>query len=193
MKNNTFLYPLLFILLASQNIFAQTPFRIGASFNIIFPSVNYTEFAKTGVGGTFETDYSLAPNYVIILSSTYSNLTSKIPQIGVDGKAIDFTIKSFDFLFGGRYNFNYSLFALVKTGVSYIKLHANIYDAPSYSKDGTSTNFEPYYTIATGAGYRYNLAKDKSDFEFSAIYKFVNGDVINLNTFHLKASLLIYL
>ncbi len=193
MKHKFILYTLLLAPLFSLNVFGQSPIRVGASFNIISPSGNFAKFAKTGIGGTFETDYSFKPEFSVIFSSSYYNLASKIPQIGIDGKAIDFTIKSFDFLLGGRYNFNYSFFALAKTGVSYVKLHANIYDAPSGSTDGTSTEFEPYYTITGGIGYRYNLAKDKSDFEVSTVYNFVKGDVYNFNTFIFKASLMVYL
>lgn len=181
------------ILILSSSIFSQSPLRVGASFNVIFPSGDYTEIAKSGVGGTLEADYSFIPKYSILFSSSYSNLTSKIPQIGIDGKAIDFSINSFDFLVGARYNINNSFFVFAKTGISYLKLYANIYNGSSNSSDGTSTNYEPYYTFAPGVGYRYNLAKDKSDFEFSTVYKFTKGDVSNFNTFILKASLMVYL
>jgi len=184
---------LLILILLTLSLFAQSPYRAGASFSVIFPSGDYTELAKTGVGGSIDIDYSLSPQVSLLLSSSYSDLTSEIPQIGIDGKAIDFSIKSFDFLAGGRYNFNYSFFVLAKTGVSYLKLHANIYNATSYESTGTSTDYEPYLTFATGGGYRYNLAKDKSDFELSAIYNYASGDIINFNTFLLKASLMVYL
>ena len=184
---------LLILILLTLSLSAQSPFRAGASFSVVFPSGDYTKLAKTGVGSSIDMDYSLSSKVSLLLSSSYSNITSKIPQIGIDGKAIDFSIKSFDFLAGGRYNFNYSFFLLAKTGVSYLKLHANIYDATSYSNSETSTDYEPYLTFATGGGYRYNLAKDKSDFELSAIYNYVSGDVLNFNTFLLKASLMVYL
>jgi len=184
---------LLIILFLTLNAFAQSPIRVGGSFNVIFPSGDYTQLAKSGIGGTFESDYTFTPEFSIIFSSSYSDLTSKIPQIGIDGKAVDFSIQTFDALLGGRYNINYSLFALAKTGVSYLKLHANIYDAPSSSTDNVSSDYEPYFTIGFGGGYRYNLAKEKSDFELSAIYNYVSGDIINFNTFLLKASLMVYL
>ena len=190
---NIIIFTLLLGMLLASNANAQSPFRAGASFLVISPSGNYTELAKSGVGGSFDVDYSFSPTWSILLSSTYSNLTSKIPQIGIDSKAIDFTIKTINILAGGRYNFNYSFFAIAKSGLSYIKLHANIYDSPSGSKDDVSSDYEPYFTIAFGGGYRYNLAKDKSDFEFSAIYNYVVGDIIDFNTFQIKASLLVYL
>ena len=177
--------------LSSTN--AQSSFRAGASFNVIFPSGNYTKLAYTGVGGSIDADFSFTPKWTILLTSTYSNLTSKIPQIGADSKAADFSIKTVNILIGGRYNFNYSFFALAASGLSYIKLHANIYDSPSNSTEEVSSDYESKITFAFGAGYRYNLAKDKSDFELSAIYNFVEGDVIDFNTFQLKASLLVYL
>ena len=192
MKNKIIFTLLLGILLLSS-INGQSPFRAGASFLVISPTGDYTKLAKTGVGGSLDADYSFSPEWTILLSSDYSSLTSKIPQIGVDSKAIDFSIKSVNILAGVRYSFNYSFFALAKSGLSYIKLHANIYDSPSNSENDVSSDYEPYFTIAFGGGYRYNLAKDKSDFELSAIYNFVEGDVIDFNTFQLKASLLVYL
>ncbi len=192
MKYGTLLTLLLGLLFLSST-YAQSSFRAGASFNVIFPSGNYAELTYTGVGGSIDADYSFTPKWSILLSSTYSNLTSKIPQIGANGKAVDFSIKTTDILAGVRYNFNYSFFALAKSGLSYIKLHANIYDAPSNSTDEVSSEYEPYLTFAFGTGYRYTLAEDKSDFELSAIYNYVEGDVIDFNTFQLKASLLIYL
>lgn len=192
MKNRIIFTLLLGLLSLSINN-AQSPFRAGASFLVISPSGDYTNLAKTGVGGSLDADYSFTQEWTILLSSDYSRLTSKIPQIGVDSKAIDFSIKTVNILVGVRYNFNYSFFALAKSGLSYIKLHANIYDSPSNSKDNVSSDYEPYFTIAFGGGYRYNLAKDKSDFELSAIYNFVDGDIIDFNTFQLKASLLVYL
>jgi len=190
---NKIIFSLLFVLLLLANNNAQSSFRAGASFSVISPSGDYTDLAKTGVGGALDADYSFSPEWSILLSSTYSNLTSKIPQIGIDSKAIDFSIKTINILAGGRYNFNYSFFALAKSGLSYIKLHANIYDSPSNSKDDVSSDYEPYFTVALGGGYRYNLAKDKSDFELSAIYNYVDGDIIDFNTFEIKASLLVYL
>ncbi|MCF6271323.1 MAG: outer membrane beta-barrel protein [Melioribacteraceae bacterium] len=192
MKNKIIFTLLLGLLLVSSSN-AQSPFRAGASFLVIFPNGNYTKLAYAGVGGSLDADYSISPKWSILLSSTYSSLTSKIPQIGIDSKAIDFSIKRIDILAGVRYNFNYSFFVIAKSGLSYLKLHANIYDSPSNSKDNVSSDYEPYFTTAFGGGYRYNLAKDKSDFEFSAIYNYTNGDIIDFNTFQLKASLLVYL
>jgi hypothetical protein len=188
-----YILSLLFGFLVFSNVNAQSNFRAGASFNIIFPQGNYKNLAYTGVGGSLDADYSISNEWAVILSSSYTNLTSKIPLLGIDSKAIDFSIKSFDVLVGGKYNFNYSFFALAKLGVSYIKLHANIYDSPSNSTDNTSTDYEPYFTSSIGAGYRYNLAKDKSDFELSTIFNYTEGDIIDFNTFQIKATLLIYL
>ncbi len=192
MKNRIIFTFIIGLLIVSSN-YAQSPFRLGASFLVISPSGNYTKLAKTGIGGSIDADYSFTPEWSILLSSTYSNLTSKIPQIGVDSKAIDFSIKTTDILAGVRYNFNYSFFTLAKSGVSYMKLHANIYDSPSSSTDEVSSDYEPYFTVSFGGGYRYNLAEDRSDFELSVIYNYVEGDVIDFNTFNFKASLLVYL
>ena len=192
MKNKIIFTLLLGLLFLSSNN-AQSPFRAGASFNVIFPIGDYTNLAYTGVGGSLDADYSITPEWSFLLSSAYSNLTSKIPQIGMDSKAIDFSINAINILVGGRYNFNYDFFVLAKSGLSYIKLHANIYDSPSNSKNDVSSDYEPYFTAAFGGGYRYNLAEGKSDFEFSAIYNYVEGDRINFNTFQLNASILIYL
>jgi len=187
---------ILTIIIASfslSHINAQSPFRAGASFNVVFPSGDYTKIAYSGIGGSVVADYSLSPQWQLILSSSYSSLKSKIPQIGIDSKAIDFSINSIDFLFGGRYNFNYSFFVLAKSGISYIKLHANIYDSPSNSEDEVSSDYESYFSASFGGGYRFNLAKDKSDFELAAIYNYTKGDIINFNRYLLKASLLLYL
>ena len=187
------LFSILVGLLFLSNINAQSSLRAGASFNVIFPSGNYTKLAYTGIGGSIDADYSFTPKWSILLTSTYSNLTSKIPQIGADSKAADFSIKTVNILIGGRYNFNYSFFALAASGLSYVKLHANIYDSPSNSTEEVSSDYESYLTFAFGCGYRYNLVKDTSDFELSAVYNYVEGDVIDFNTFQLKASLLVYL
>lgn len=190
---NIIIFTLLLGLLFLSSSNAQSPFRAGASFSVILPNGSYTELAYTGVGGSLDADYSISPKWSILLSSTYSNLTSKIPKIGIDSKTIDFSLETITVLAGGRYNFNYSFFALAKSGLSYIKLHVNIYDSPSNLQQNVSSDYEPYFTIAFGGGYRYNLAMDKSDFELSAIYNYVEGDIIDFNTFQFKTSLLVYL
>jgi hypothetical protein len=175
------------------NINAQSLFRVGGSFNVVIPTGDYTKIAKSGIGGSVVADYILAPQWQLILSTSYSSIKSKIPQIGIDSKAIDFYINSINILFGGRYNFNYSFFVLAKSGISYIKLHASIYDSPSNSEDEISSDYESYFSASFGGGYRYNLAKDKSDFELAVIYNYTKGDIINFNAYQLKASVLIYL
>ncbi len=184
---------LIAIILTFNSMHAQKSFRIGAGFNVVFPSGDYTLIAKTGTGGSLLMDYALSPKFAISLSSSFSSQTSKLPQIGIDSKAIDFDIKSIDLLLGGRYFFSPSFFGLLESGVRYIKLHANIYDATNNNKEKASSDYEPSFTAGAGIGYKYNLAEDKSDFELSGIYHFVSGDVINFPTFTLRASILIYL
>ncbi len=172
---------------------AQKSFRIGAGFDVVFPTGDYTQIAKTGTGGSLLMDYAFSPEFAISLSSSFSSQNSKLPQIGIDSKVIEFNIKSIDVLLGGRYYFSPSFFGLLEAGARYIKLHANIYDATSNNEDKASSDYEPYFTTGAGLGYRYNLAEDKSDFELSGIYHFVSGDVINFPTFTLRASIMIYL
>ncbi len=172
---------------------AQKSFRIGAGFNVVFPTSDYTQIAKTGTGGSLLMDYAFSPEFAMSLSSSFSTQVSKLPQIGIDSKAIDFDIKSIDVLLGGRYYFSPSFFGLLEAGARYIKLHANIYDATNNNNDKASSDYEPYFTAGVGLGYRYNLAENKSDFELTGIYHFVSGDVINFSTFTLRASILVYL
>ena len=184
---------IIIIFVCGNFLFAQTPFRIGAGFNVVFPTGDYTQIAKTGTGGSIIIDYSLSPEIAISLSSSFSSLKSKIPQIGIDSRVIDFSINSFDVLLGGRYFFNSSLFGLTEGGVRYIKLHADIYNATNNSSEKESSNYEPHFAFGAGVGYRYNLAEGKSDFELSGIYHFVSGDVINFPIFLLRTSIMIYL
>lgn len=185
---------IIIIIFASGNfLFAQSPFRIGAGFNVVFPSGDYTQIAKTGTGGSLIMDYSISPKFALSFSSSFSSHSTKLPQIGIDSKVIEFYIKSIDLLLGGRYYFDPSFFGLAEAGARYIKLHADIYQATDNSSKNESSDYEPYFTAGAGAGYRYNLAKDKSDFELSGIYHFVSGDVINFPTFTLRASIMIYL
>ena len=117
------------IFISGNILFAQSAFRAGAGFNVVFPSGDYTQIAKTGTGGSLLMDYAFSPEFALSLSSSFSSHKSKLPQIGIDGKVIDFSIKSIDVLLGGRYYFDPSFFGLVETGVRYIKLHADIYKA----------------------------------------------------------------
>ena len=184
---------IIMIFICSNFLFAQSPFRIGAGFNVVFPLGDYTQIAKTGTGGSIIMDYSLSPEIAISLSSSFSSLKSKIPQIGIDSRVIDFSIKSIDVLLGGRYYFYPSFFGLAEGGVSYMKLHADIYKATDNSSEKESSDYEPYSTFGVGIGYRYNLVESKSDLEFSGIYHFVEGDAINFPAFLLRASIMIYL
>ena len=188
------LYIIMIVMFFTFNLTnAQKLFRVGAGFNVVFPTGDYTQIAKTGTGGSLLMDYTFSPEFALSLSSSFTTQNSKLPQIGIDSKVIEFNIKSIDILLGGRYYFRPSFFGLLEAGARYIKLHANIYDATNNNKDKASSDYEPYFTAGAGLGYRYNLAEDKSDFELSGIYHFVSGDVINFPTFTLRASILIYL
>lgn len=191
MKRLFILFTVMFFTFNLAN--AQKHFRVGAGFNVVFPTSDYTQIAKTGIGVSLLMDYAFSPEFAMSLSSSFSTQVSKLPQIGIDSKTIDFDIKSIDVLLGGRYYFSPSFFGLLEAGARYIKLHANIYDATNNNKDKASSDYEPYFTAGGGVGYRYNLAENKSDFELSGIYHFVSGDVINFPTFSLRASILIYL
>jgi len=181
------------LLVCTNFLTAQSPFRVGAGFNVVFPTGDYTQIAETGTGGSLLIDYSFSPKIAMSLSSSFTTQVSKMPQTGVDSKTIDFDIKSIDLLLGGRYYFIPSFFGLVESGVRYIQLHANIYDATTNSNDEASSDYEPHFTLGTGVGYKYNLAEGKSDFELSALYHYVSGDVIDFPTFTLRASIMIYL
>lgn len=184
---------IILIFISGNFLFAQSPFRVGAGFDVVFASGDYTQIAETGTGGSLIMDYSISPEFALSFSSSFTSQKTKLPQIGIDSKVIEFYIKSIDFLLGGRYYFNPSFFGLAEAGARYIKLHADIYQATDNSREKESSDYEPHFTAGTGVGYRYNLAEDKSDFELSGIYHFVSGDVINLPTFTLRASIMIYL
>lgn len=184
---------IILIFVSVNFLFARSPFRVGAGFNVVFPSGDYNELANTGVGGSLLMDYALSPKFALSFSSSFSSLSTELPQIGIDSKVIEFYIKSIDLLLGGRYYFDPSFFGLAEAGARYIKLHADIYQATDNSNNEESSDFEPYFTGGAGVGYKYNLAEDKSDFELSGIYHFVSGDVINFPTFTLRASIMIYL
>jgi len=171
----------------------QKPFRIGAGFDVVFPASDYNDIAKTGVGGSLLMDYLFSPELAITLSSTYSSHGTELPVIGIDGKVIEFDIKSIDILLGGRYYVSPSFFGLLETGVRYLKIYADIYKATDNKASGESTKYKPYFTAGFGLGYRYNLAENKSDFELTGIYHFVSGDVMNFPTFTMRAGILIYL
>jgi len=172
---------------------AQKSFRMGAGFDVVFPASDYNDIAKTGVGGSLLMDYSFSPELAITLSSTYSSHSTELPVIGIDGKVIEFDIKSIDILLGGRYYVSPLFFGLIEAGARYLKLYADIYKATDNKSSDKSSKYKPYFTAGFGLGYRYNLAEDKSDFELTGIYHFVAGDVMNFPTFTLRASILIYL
>ncbi len=184
---------IVFIIIINSLTIAQSPFRIGAGFNIIFPTGDFADLAKTGTGGSLLIDYTFTPKFAISLSSSFSSLKSKIPQIGAESSVVEFYIKSFDVRLGGRYYFDPSFFGLAEAGVKYLQLHADIYNATSNSNEKASTDYEPYFAATGGLGYKYNLAEGKSDFELTGLYQFVSGDVINFPNFILRASIMIYL
>lgn len=174
-------------------LFAQSPLRIGAGFNVVLPTGDFADLANTGTGGSLLIDYSVSRKFTLGISGSYTSMLSKLPQIGADGKVADFYINSIDAILGGRYYLSDSFFCLLEGGLKYIRLFASIYDGTSNSNDEASSDYEPYFATNAGIGYKYNLAEGKSDFELTGLYQFVSGDVINFPNFTLRASIMIYL
>ena len=180
------------LLLVSISSSAQDKFRMGVAFNVQFPMADYTEIAKTGAGGSFLMDYELSEKLALTFTSSYYSLNSKIPEIGTGGKVYSFNIKSIDFFLGSKYYFVPSFYGLLELGTRLLKLHANIYEAVNNNEETASTQYEPYFGGGIGVGYRYNPAP-QSSIEFSGIYHYINGDVINFPTISLRVSAMVYL
>ena len=180
------------LIFVSFSVTAQSKFRMGAAFNVQFPQSDYSKLAKTGVGGSFLMDYELSEKMALTFSSSYYSLNSKIPEIGTGGKVYSFNIKSIDFFLGSKYYFVPSFYGLLELGTRLLKLHANIYEAVNNNEETTSTQYEPYFGGGIGVGYRYNPAP-QSSIEFSGIYHYINGDVINFPTISLRVSAMVYL
>lgn len=183
---------ILFLLLSFTNYFAQSNFRIGGNFNVNVPTGNFADIAKTGFGGTLSADYFTSNNSALSFSSSYVNIPINVAPIGIGGKAIDFTATSYNILFGGKYFFSRSFFSIVQAGVAFWKLNLNYFDSPSNTVENLSSDYYSYFSAYLGGGYRYNLAKNKSDAELSVGYNYTNGDSINYNLIVISAGLFIY-
>lgn len=185
-----FILCLLFLLTISLTA-QDRKFVVGASFNLQFPTSDFNELAKAGVGWSLVGEYLISKQLSLLLSGTSYSNESKIPRLGTAGKTVDFSIKSVDLLVGARYYMNKSFFGIIESGVRYLKITAVIYTATSASKTNESTDYEPQFSFNVGAGYRLHLA-ERSAFDISAVYHIVNVYKLNLSAVTTRAALLVY-
>jgi hypothetical protein len=180
-------YLSLFIFLITTSIFSQSRFNAGASFNIGFPSSALANLAETGIGGSAIGEFAFSEQVSAILSASYQNFPGKGEGFAAGGSVYDFSVNSIPVLAGVRYYFSPEFFGVVKAGVNFLRVTADIYEV--YSEEKVSTDYEAKFAGEIGAGYRYRLA-EPSVLEISGNYQLVQD---NYNSFSIRIGILILL
>ena len=182
-----FLLTLSLLLFLSINLFSQSKFNAGASFNLGFPVGSFSDIAKTGIGGSLIGEYAVNSQVSITLSLSYQNFPGDFNKFAVGGKTYDVSVNSIPLLVGARYYFNENLFGIIESGLHFFRVSADVSDI--YNKEKLSTDFETKFGVDAGAGFRYHLAEG-SVFELSGIFNYVTDD---LNSISIRAAVLILL
>ncbi len=175
------------ILFFSGYSFPQNKFLAGASFNLGFPTGEFSDIAKTGLGGSIIAEYMLDPNISVTLSAAYQNFPGNFGNVAVQGVVIDVSFNSIPVLAGMRYYFNESVFGTIEAGAHFFRVNADISDV--YNSEKFSTDYEAKFGGGFGAGFRFKLA-EASVFEVSSVYQIVEDD---LNSVALRFGILVLL
>jgi len=181
------IYAIIFFILMTTSIFAQSRFNAGASFNIGIPTGPFSDLAKTGIGGSAIGEFAFSEKVSVTLSASYQNFPGKGEGFAVQGEVYDFSVNAIPVLAGVRYYFSQEFFGSFEAGVNFLRVSADIYDV--YSEEKVSTDYQAKYGGGIGVGYRYRLA-EPSVFEFSGNYQLVQDD---FNSFSLRIGILILL
>jgi hypothetical protein len=181
------IYAIIFFILMTASIFAQSRFNAGASFNIGFPTGPFSDLAKTGIGGSAIGEFAFNEKLSVTFSASYQNFPGKGEGFAVQGEVYDFSVNAIPVLAGVRYYFSQEFFGMLEAGVNFLRVSADIYDV--YSEEKVSTDYQAKYSGDVGLGYRYRLA-EPSVLEFSGNYQLVQDD---FNSFSLRIGILILL
>jgi hypothetical protein len=164
--------------------FSQSKFNAGASFNVGIPVGEFSEIAKTAIGGSINSEYVFSDNISATLAVYYYSYSSKIPTVAIDGSTYDFSIEAIPVIFGLKYFFNKSFFATFEAGAHIMRVKADV-----YSGDNLSTDFETKFGAGLGLGYRIQLA-EASLFELTGVYQYVQDDFSSIS---IRATILVLL
>jgi len=175
---------LLFLLFFSINIFSQSKFNVGGSFNIGFPVGDFSDLVKTAIGGSINSEYRFNEKISATLGVFYHSYNSEIPKVAIGGSTYDFSVEAIPVVAGVRYYFNPTTFGIVEAGAHFMRITADV-----YLGEDLSTDYKTKFGAGLGVGYRIRIA-DPSVFELSAVYQYVQD---NLSSVSLRATVLILL
>jgi hypothetical protein len=167
-----------------SEIYSQSKFNIGASFNIGVPLGDFSDIAKTAIGGSINSEYVFSDQISATFGAYYYSYSSKIPTVAIDGSTFDFSIEAIPVILGIKYFFNRSFFGTIEAGAHIMRVKADV-----YLGDNLSTEFKTKFGAGLGLGYRIQLA-EASLFEITGVYQYVQDD---LSSVSLRATILVLL
>jgi hypothetical protein len=177
---------LIFILLLIifSECYSQSKFNLGASFNLGIPTGNFSNLAKTAIGGSINSEYVFSDKLSATFAVYYHSYTSEIPKFAVGGVTYKIFIDAIPVIVGLKYYLNNEFFGTIEAGAHFMRVRADV-----YLGDNLSTEYEPKYGGGIGIGYRISLA-EASAFELTGVYQIVQD---NLDSFSLRATVLVLL
>lgn len=164
--------------------FSQSKFNVGASLNLSIPVGDFSDIAKTAIGGSINSEYVFSDNITATFAVYYYSYSSKIPTVAIDGSTFDFSIEAIPVILGLKYFLNKSFFGTLEAGAHIMRVKADV-----YLGDNLSTDFETKFGAGLGLGYRIHLA-EASLFEITGVYQYVQDD---LSSISLRATVLVLL
>ncbi len=164
--------------------YSQCKFNVGASLNLGVPVSEFSDIAKTAIGGSINSEYVFSDKVSATLAVYYYSYSSEIPTVAIDGSTYDFSIEAIPIILGLKYFFNKSFFGTIEAGTHFMRVKADV-----YLGDNLSTDFETKFGAGLGLGYRIQLA-EASLFEMTGVYQYVQDD---LSSISLRATLLVLL
>jgi len=170
------------IIFLPTSFYTQSKFNLGGSFNVAIPVGEFSDIAKTGIGGSINSEYRFSDKISATLAVYFYSYSSKVPTIAIGGSTYDFSIEAIPVIVGARYYISKSFFGTVELGAHFTRVSAEV-----YLGDNLSTDYKAKYGIGAGAGYRITLA-ETSVLEFTGVYQYVEDD---LSSISLRATVLI--
>lgn len=164
--------------------FSQNKINVGASLNLGIPLGDFSDIAKTAIGGSINTEYVFSEKISATFAVYYHSYSSKIPTVAIDGSTFDFSIEAIPVILGLKYFINNSFFGTLEAGAHLMRVKADV-----YLGDNLSTDFETKFGAGFGLGYRIQLA-EASLFEITGVYQYVQDD---LSSISLRATVLFLL
>ena len=182
MRTKIFILVLTALLVSAS--FSQSKFNVGASLNLGVPLGDFSDIAKTAIGGSINSEYVFSDKVSATLAVYYYSYSSEIPTVAIDGSTYDFSIEAIPVILGLKYFFNKSFFGTFEAGAHIMRVKADV-----YLGDNLSTDFETKFGAGLGLGYRIQLA-EASLFEMTGVYQFIQDD---LSSISLRATVLVLL